>query len=61
MISRLCSAAFLLALATNAFAAPVEQVQSLAAREKAPLLDTHKDLVSIESGSQDREGLDRLS
>ena len=56
---------FLLALfasiATTACAAPVEQVQSLAAREKAPLLDTLKDLVSIESGSQDREGLDRLS
>jgi glutamate carboxypeptidase len=49
------------ALATAAAAAPVEQVQSLAAREKAPLLDTLKDLVSIESGSQDREGLDRIS
>src|SRR5690348_10168079 len=46
---------------TAAHAAPLEQVQSLAAREKAPLLDTLKDLVSIESGSQDREGLDRLS
>src|SRR5262249_40070167 len=50
-----------IALATSATAAPVEQVQSLAAREKAPLLDTLKDLVSIESGSQDREGLDRIS
>src|SRR5215470_9699611 len=49
------------ALATAARAAPVEQVQSLATREKAPLLDTLKDLVSIESGSQDREGLDRIS
>jgi glutamate carboxypeptidase len=49
------------ALASSAHAAPLEQVQSLAAREKAPLLDTLKDLVSIESGSQDREGLDRLS
>jgi glutamate carboxypeptidase len=48
-------------LATAAPAAPLEQVQSLAAREKAPLLDTLKDLVSIESGSQDREGLDRIS
>jgi len=49
------------ALATTARAAPLEQVQSLAAREKAPLLDTLKDLVSIESGSQDREGLDKIS
>lgn len=29
--------------------------------EKAPLLDTLKDLVNIESGSGDREGLDRIS
>lgn len=61
MISKLCSAAFVLAITTAAHAAPVEQVQSLAAREKAPLLDTLKDLVAIESGSQDREGLDKLS
>jgi glutamate carboxypeptidase len=66
MTSKLCSAVFLFALtcaaiAAGARAAPVEQVQSLAAREKAPLLDTLKDLVSIESGSQDREGLDKLS
>jgi glutamate carboxypeptidase len=49
-----------LAFAMSAQAAPLEQVQSLAAREKAPLLATLKDLVSIESGSGDREGLDRL-
>ena len=61
MISKFCCAALLLAAATAVHAAPVEQVQSLAAREKAPLLDTLKDLVSIESGSQDREGLDRIS
>ena len=48
-------------IATSAQAAPLEQVQSLAAKEKAPLLATLKDLVSIESGSGDREGLDRLS
>jgi glutamate carboxypeptidase len=44
-----------------AVAAPVEPVQSLAAKEKAPLLDTLKDLVSIESGSGDREGLDKMA
>jgi glutamate carboxypeptidase len=44
-----------------AVAAPVEPVQSLAAKEKAPLLDTLKDLVSIESGSGDREGLDKIA
>jgi glutamate carboxypeptidase len=42
-------------------AAPVEPVRSLAAREKAPLIDTLKDLVAIESGSGDREGLDRIA
>jgi glutamate carboxypeptidase len=64
MISKLrlaLLAFFGVALATSAPAAPVEQVQSLAAREKAPLLDTLKDLVSIESGSEDRDGLDKLS
>jgi glutamate carboxypeptidase len=50
-----------LAFAMSAQAAPLEQVQSLAAKEKAPLLATLKDLVSIESGSGDREGLDRLA
>src|SRR5262245_43223140 len=50
-----------LAAAAPAAAAPVEAVQSLAAREKAPLIDTLRDLVAIESGSGDREGLDRIS
>jgi glutamate carboxypeptidase len=49
------------ALSVGAWAAPAEPVHSLAAKEKAPLLDTLKDLVSIESGSGDREGLDKLA
>ena len=60
---RIARAALLLAcagLALNAGAAPLEPVMSLAAKEKAPLLDTLKDLVSIESGSGDREGLDKI-
>jgi glutamate carboxypeptidase len=53
---------FSLAIADSAASAtPVEPVGTLAAREKAPLLDTLKDLVSIESGSGDREGLDRIA
>jgi len=52
---------FCSALAMSAGAAPVEPVQSLATQEKAPLLETLKDLVSIESGSEDREGLDKIS
>ena len=49
------------ALALNVSAAPLEPVMSLATKEKTPLLDTLKDLVSIESGSGDREGLDKIS
>src|SRR5262249_37001926 len=49
------------AFAMSASAAPLEPVHSLAAKEKAPLLNTLKELVSIESGSSDREGLDRIA
>ena len=38
-----------------------EPVLAAAQREKAPLLDTLKELISIESGSRDLEGLDRLA
>ena len=34
---------------------------SLAKKEKPVLLETLKDLVSIESGSRDNEGLDKLA
>jgi glutamate carboxypeptidase len=37
------------------------RLRSLAANESAPFLGTLKDLVSIESGSRDLEGLDRLA
>jgi glutamate carboxypeptidase len=50
----LCSAPF-------AFAAPDQTVLAQVQQQKQPLLDTLKDLVSIESGSKDREGLDRIS
>jgi glutamate carboxypeptidase len=50
-----------LTVAVPAPAAPVEPVRSLAAKEKAPLIDTLKGLVSIESGSGDREGLDKIA
>jgi len=50
-----------LALTASASAAPVEAVRSLAAKEKAPLIETLKGLVAIESGSGDREGLDKIA
>jgi len=42
-------------------AGPVEPLYGLAQKEKGPFLDTLKELVSIESGSKDREALDRIS
>src|SRR4051812_15535441 len=67
LMSRFCSFRLValciigIVLAMSAWAAPLEPVHSLAAKEKAPLLDTLKALVSIESGSSDREGLDRIA
>jgi len=48
-------------LTTGTCAAPVEAVQTFVAKEKLPFLATLKDLVSIESGSGDREGLDKIA
>src|SRR5436190_9345355 len=48
-------------MATPSFAQSIEPALSLARREKAPLLDTLRDLVSIETGSRDRENLDKLA
>ena len=64
MIQTRIVGAFLLAmalLATPVLAQPVEPVRALAAKEKAGLIDTMRDLVGIESGSRDSEGLDRLA
>ena len=59
---RIAPVALCMCLAIGAAAAaPLESVQTLAAKEKAPLLETLKGLVSIESGSGDREGLDKIA
>ena len=42
-------------------AAPDARIHDLAQQEKAPLLDTLRDLVNIESGSKDTEGLAKLA
>jgi glutamate carboxypeptidase len=47
--------------ATQVQAAADATVWAQAQQQKQPLLDTLKDLVAIESGSGDREGLDRIS
>ncbi|RST52248.1 M20/M25/M40 family metallo-hydrolase [Variovorax sp. MHTC-1] len=44
-----------------AAAAPDERIAALAAKEKPALLETLKQLVSIESGSRDLEGLDKIA
>jgi len=44
-----------------ASAAPDERIAALAAKEKPVLLDTLRQLVSIESGSRDLEGLDKIA
>ena len=57
-----CIAACALALsALPSRAAPDARIHELAQQEKAPLLDTLRDLVNIESGSKDAEGLARLA
>ena len=61
-LSHIVPATICLSLAAGAaVAAPLQSVQSLAAKEKALLLETLKGLVSIESGSGDREGLDKIA
>jgi glutamate carboxypeptidase len=52
--------AFMLA-AAGASAEPVDALVKQAQANKAPLLATLKDLVSVESGSRDREGLAKLA
>jgi len=62
LVRRLCTAALLAtALPGLAAAQPVEPVLALARKERQPLLDTLKELVSIETGSRDLEGLDRAA
>ena len=45
----------------SALGAPVEPLWSLAQKEKPLLLETLKTLVELESGSADREGLDKIA
>ncbi|MFN9471308.1 M20/M25/M40 family metallo-hydrolase [Acidovorax sp.] len=47
--------------AAMAHAAPVADVHALAQKEQQPLLDTLRDLVHIESGSKDIEGLNQIA
>ncbi len=55
-----CVAVALLAAGT-AYAQPVEPLWSLVRAQEQPVLDSLRELTAIESGSGDREGLDRIS
>lgn len=57
----LIASLWLACAATAAHAEPVAEVQALAQKEQQPLLDTLRDLVSIESGSKDVEGLNVIA
>ncbi|OKO79159.1 peptidase M20 [Bradyrhizobium sp. NAS80.1] len=46
---------------TTALAAPDEQLKAAAEQEKAPLIETLHDMVLIESGSGDAEGLKKMA
>src|SRR5438445_11510192 len=61
--SRMRTLIFMLAgaLATAVQAAPQEPVWVLAQKEKPAATETLRELVNIESGSRDKEGLDRLA
>jgi glutamate carboxypeptidase len=51
----------LLSATQNAFAQADARITKLAAQQKEPLIATLNELVNIESGSGDREGLDKIS
>src|SRR5262245_35695556 len=60
--ARIALAAVLLTVVlAPAYAQRNEQVHALAQKEQQPLLKTLEELVSIESGSRDFEGLDRIA
>lgn len=55
------AAAALLVLCLATQAAPLEPVFALAQKEKPAVVETLRQLVDIESGSRDKEGLDKLA
>ena len=61
MIKSIFFLSMLLIGITNVCAAPQEPIFGVVEKEQTPFLGTLKELVSIESGSRDREGLDQIS
>ena len=61
LVRQLIASLWLACAATAAYAEPIADVHALAQKEQQPLLDTLRDLVGIESGSQDIEGLNQIA
>jgi len=61
LLAILFTPALLCALPGMAAAAPLAPIHGLAQQEKAPMIDTMRDLVNIESGSKDLEGLAKIA
>ncbi|MEY9115387.1 acetylornithine deacetylase/succinyl-diaminopimelate desuccinylase-like protein [Bradyrhizobium diazoefficiens] len=57
----LIASLWLACAATFAHAEPMTDVHALAQKEQQPLLDTLRDLVGIESGSKDVDGLEKIA
>ncbi len=60
-LAPLIASLWLACAATFAHAEPMTDVHALAQKEQQPLLDTLRDLVSIESGSKDIDGLNQIA
>ncbi|QOZ68355.1 M20/M25/M40 family metallo-hydrolase [Bradyrhizobium arachidis] len=60
-IVSLFASLWLASAVTVAYAEPVADVHALAQKEQQPLLDTLRDLVNIETGSRDIEGLNVIA
>ena len=60
-LARAAGAAVLLLGSTAAWSAPVAAVHEAAQAERQAMLDTMRDLVGIESGSKDVEGVERIA
>lgn len=60
-LARSLVASLWLAFAAAAHAEPVPEIHALAQKERQPLLETLRDLVQIESGSRDIEGLNQIA
>ncbi|MGY3239829.1 glutamate carboxypeptidase [Bradyrhizobium sp. USDA 4472] len=61
LVRPLIASFWLACAATVAQAEPVADVQALAQKEQQPLLDTLRDLVNVETGSRDVEGLNVIA